>query len=174
MTNFFYHKLYKYITLSLIVFFSYILQTTPGILSYYDITPVLVLPACICISVYEGEFAGGLFGFFSGLMVDCFSEANFGYSSFFYLILCVAAGLATNHFFRRSTMNIIILCLSSIFINSVINFFFSYVLYSTIGIQSIFYTIIAPQALYSTLFSIPYCYLFKWLHKVFEPDVARE
>ena len=137
-------------------------------------TPLLVLPACICIAVFEGEFAGGLFGFFMGIFCDSGSETVFGFNALIFLLLCVSAGLLTIYVFRRSTMNVMLLCLGAIFLRSSLEFFFSFILYGYENLDFYFYTQIAPQIVFSALFSLPFCMLFRWLNKKFEPEDTKE
>ena len=174
MTKLFRRKVMKFLTYFLIVFASYIIQTTPGLFEFFGVVPILVLPACICIAVFEGEFAGGLFGFFAGLLCDSASETVFGFNAFIFLSLCVAVGLSTIYVFRRSTTNILLLCLAAIFIRSALEFFFIFVLYQYENLEAFFYTIIAPQIVFTSVFSLPYCVLFRWLHKKFEPEETKE
>lgn len=174
MTKVFRRKVIKFIACFLIVFASYIIQTTPGLFEFFGVVPILVLPACICIAVFEGEFAGGLFGFFAGLLCDSTSETVFGFNAFIFLSFCVLAGLSTIYIFRRSTMNIMLLCLGAIFLRSVLEFFFAYVLYQYQDLEIFFYTILAPQIVFTSIFSLPYCIIFRRLHKKFEPEETRE
>ncbi len=174
MTKYFRRKVIKFLTYFIIVFASYIFQTIPEFMDYFGIAPILVLPACICIAVFEGEFAGGLFGFFAGLLCDSTSETVFGFNAFIYLLFCVLAGLATIYLFRRSTMNIMLLCLGAIFLRSFLEFFFGFMLYEYENLEAFFYTVIAPQVVYTAIFALPYCALFRWLHKKFEPEETRE
>lgn len=173
MTKYLRRKILKFFTYALVVFASYIIQTTPGMLEFMGVSPILVLPACICLAVYEGEFAGGIFGFFAGALCDCAAETVFGFNAFFYLIFCTAAGLFAIYFFRRSVMNVMLACLISMTLCSLIEFFFVYFLYSYSGLSAFFYLVVAPQIVYSSIFALPYCLLFR-LHKKFEPEEARE
>ena len=174
MTKLLRRKIIKFLTYALIVFFAYIIQTTPGLFDFYGIKPLLVLPACICIAVYEGEFAGGLFGFFFGLFCDSASETVFGFNAFVFLIFCVFAGLATIYIFRRSTMNIMLLCFGAVFLRSALEYFFGFILYGYENLVPFFYTEIAPQIVFSAIFSLPFCLLFRWLHRKFEPETTKE
>ena len=174
MTKLFRRRLLKFFVYAAIVFSAYIIQTTPGLFDFYGIKPVLVLPACICIAVFEGEFAGGLFGFFAGLLCDSASETVFGFNAFVYLSLCVLAGLSTIYLFRRSTMNIMLLCLGAVLIRSYLEFFFGFILYGYENLAPFFYTVVAPQIVFTSIFSFPYCIFFRWLHKKFEPEETRE
>ena len=164
----------KFLTYAILVFAAYIIQTIPGFMSFFGVAPILVLPACICIAVFEGEFAGGLFGFFAGLLCDSSSETVFGFNACVFLVFCVLAGLSTIYIFRRNTMNIMLLCLTAIFLRSFLEFFFGFILYGYENLEPFFYTVIAPQIVYTSVFSFPFCLLFKKLHKRFEPDETRE
>ena len=174
MTKYFLRKVLKFSVYALIVFSAYIIQTTPGLFDFYGIKPILVLPACICIAVFEGEFAGGLFGFFFGLFCDSTSETVFGFNALLFLVFCVFAGLATIYIFRRSTMNIMLLCLGAIFLRSALEFLFNFILYGYENLVPYFYTEIAPQIVFSSIFAFPFCVLFRWLHRKFEPENTKE
>ena len=138
--------------------------------SVYNISTCIT---CICIAVYEGEFAGGLFGFFFGLLCDSTSETIFGFNSLLFLVFCVFAGLATIYLFRRSTMNIMLLCLGAIFLRSVLEYFFGFILFGYENLVPFFYTRLGPQGVLTSLFSFPFCLLFRWLHGKFEPETAK-
>ncbi len=167
-------KIMKFAIYALIVFAAYIIQTTPGLFDFFGITPLLVLPACICIAVFEGEFAGGLFGFFAGIFCDSAAETVFGFNALLFLVLCVFAGLLTIYVFRRSTMNIMLLCLGAVFIRFLLEFFFGFFLYDYENLRAFFYTIIAPQVVLTSIFSLPFCVLFRWLHSKLEPGETKE
>ena len=174
MTEHLRRKIIKFTVYALIVFAAYIIQTTPGLFEFFGISPFLVLPACICIAVFEGEFAGGLFGFFAGLFCDSASETVFGFNALIFLVFCAAAGLATIYIFRRSTMNIMLLCLVAIFLRFVLEYFFMFVLFGYEDLPAFFYTRIAPQIALTSIFSFPLCVLFRKLHAKFEPGETKE
>ena len=174
MTEHLRRKITKFVLYAVIVFAAYIIQTTPGFFEFLGIKPILVLPACICIAVFDGEFAGGLFGFIAGLFCDSASETVFGFNAVVFLLLCVCAGLATIYIFRRSTMNIMLLCLGAVFIRSSLEYFFSFILYGYENLPQFFYTQIAPQIVLTSIFSLPFCVLFRKLHMIFEPDETKE
>ena len=84
------------------------------------------------------------------------------------------AGLATIYLFRRSTMNIMLLCLGAVFFRSALEYFFGFILYGYENLAPFFYTEIAPQIVLTSIFSLPFCLLFRWLHKKFEPEETKE
>ena len=48
--------------------FLYVLQCTPGFLEIMEVKPILLIPAAITLAMFEGEFIGGLYGAFAGLL----------------------------------------------------------------------------------------------------------
>ena len=102
MTKYFRRKVIKFFTCFVIVFASYIIQTTPGLFEFFGIKPILVLPACICIAVFEGEFAGGLFGFFAGLLCDSASETVLASTRLFIFLFAFWQGLQRYIFFAEA------------------------------------------------------------------------
>ena len=50
----------KQLCYALLLFAAYVLQTTPGFLTFFGVKPVLLVPTAICIAVLEGVFPGAL------------------------------------------------------------------------------------------------------------------
>ena len=57
------------------------LQTTPGLFQLGEAKPLLVLPLCLAVAVFEGEFAGALLGTVGGLLWDCTAGRTVGMDS---------------------------------------------------------------------------------------------
>ena len=55
------------------------LQTTPGLFQLGEAKPLLVLPLCLAVAVFEGEFAGALLGTVGGLLWDCTAGRTVGW-----------------------------------------------------------------------------------------------
>ena len=60
MTAYLRRKIIKFSVYAIIIYVLYILQSTPGFLEVCNTAPILV-----CLAVYEGGFAAGIFGFFA-------------------------------------------------------------------------------------------------------------
>ena len=55
------------------------LQTTPGLFQLGQAKPLLVLPLCLAVAVFEGEFAGALLLCFGvSVLVQLYLQVNFG------------------------------------------------------------------------------------------------
>lgn len=174
MTALLKRKILKFSVYFFIVCTLYILQSTAEVFKVAEIMPMLVLPACLCLSVFEGPVASGIFGFFAGLLCDCAAETVFGFNALFLMTLCVSTELVFNFLLRRSVLNVMLIGLSAIFARAVLEFFFVFVIYNYSGLAQFFYTVIAPQAVITTVYIIPFYYVFRKLHKMFEPEETRE
>ena len=64
------------------------LQTTPGLFQLGETKPLLVLPLCLAVAVFEGEFAGALFGTVGGLLWDYAAGRTVGMLALELLLLC--------------------------------------------------------------------------------------
>ena len=98
----------------------------------------------------------------------------FGFNALFCMLLCVGAGLVFIYVLRRSVRNVMLISLFAIFTRSLLEFFFTFVIYDYQGLAQFFYTVIAPQAVWTAVFSLPLCLLFRYLHSRFEPEETRE
>ena len=107
-------------------------------------------------------------------MCDCAAETVFGFNALFCMLLCVGAGLVFIYVLRRSVLNVMLISLFAIFTRSLLEFFFTFVIYDYSGLAQFFYTVIAPQAVWTAVFSLPLCLLFRYLHSRFEPEETRE
>ena len=64
------------------------LQTTPGLFQLGEAKPLLVLPLCLAVAVFEGEFAGALLGPVGGLLWDYAAGRTVGMLALELLLLC--------------------------------------------------------------------------------------
>ncbi len=60
----------------------------PGLLQLGQAKPLFILPLCLAVAVYEGEFAGALFGAVSGLLWDYTAGRTVGMLALELLLLC--------------------------------------------------------------------------------------
>ena len=60
----------KWVCYALLMLLCTVLQTTPGLFQLGSAKPLYLLPLCLAAAVFEGEFAGAIFGAVCGLMWD--------------------------------------------------------------------------------------------------------
>ena len=84
--------LWKNFIYTLLILLAYLLQETPALFPV-ALRPVLVISMVTAIAMNEGEFSGGLFGLFGGLLCDPAVFHIFGAASIFFLVLGCGCGL---------------------------------------------------------------------------------
>ena len=112
-----------YLTALLIL---YVLQTTPGLFAIYGIRPMLVVPAAMAIAMYEGEFVGGFYGAFAGLLCDIASNMLFGFNGLFIASFCIVAGLMVIYLMHRNVWNAMLYVFIAMLVRGSLEFFLVY------------------------------------------------
>ena len=156
--------------LTLLYLLAYII--TP--LRFNGVSPSYLLCAVVALGLFENEYFGAIYGLVFGLISDLVGSGVFGFNALFCMLLCVGAGLVFIYVLRRSVLNVMLISLFAIFTRSLLEFFFTFVIYDYQGLPQFFYTVIAPQAVWTAVFSLPLCLLFRYLHSRFEPEETRE
>lgn len=82
-----------------------VLQTTPGFLQLGEAKPVFLLPLGLAVAVFEGEFAGALFGAVCGLMWDYTAGRTVGLLALELMILCFLLSVTAQLYLKTTTLN---------------------------------------------------------------------
>ena len=85
------------------------LQTTPGLFRLGEAKPLLVLPLCLAVAVFEGEFAGALLGTVGGLLWDYAAGRTVGMLALELLLLCFLLSAVMQLYFKTSAANVVLL-----------------------------------------------------------------
>lgn len=95
-----------FVLLLLLVF---VLQSTDGLLpAVFGVRPLLLIPAVICIGMFEREVAGLLFGLFAGLLWDTLHLTH-NYHAVALTILGFACGVLAHKLLRNNIMTVTLL-----------------------------------------------------------------
>ena len=81
------------------------LQTTPGLFQLGQAKPLLLLPFCLAVAVFEGEFAGALFGAVCGLLWDYTAGRTVGMLALELLLLCFAVSVLVQLYLQATPVN---------------------------------------------------------------------
>lgn len=123
-------RLQKMSIYALFLLLMYVLQTTPGFLTFWGAKPLLVLPLVISIAMLEGELVGGLFGLAAGILCDTSAITIFGINSLIYMTACVTIGLLVIYYMQPSRLNSLIFTAVVLIFRQLFEFFFYYVMWS--------------------------------------------
>ena len=159
--------IFKYISYALILIFLHILQSTPSFLSIMGIKPILSFPMIVCIAMFDGEFIGGLFGAFAGLLYGLDSPIIFGFHGVMWLISCVVIGLVIIYIMRLTLPNCMLLTLVAVTFSCLMEYLFLYAIWGYDHVGRIFLMTTLPTILYTAAFSPLFFILFRRLHAFF-------
>lgn len=86
-------QIVKWICYALLGLLCAVLQTTPGLFQFGAAKPLWLLPLALAVAVFEGEFAGAVFGAVCGLMWDWLAGRTVGMLALELLLLCFAVSV---------------------------------------------------------------------------------
>ena len=98
-------QILKWVCYAVALFVCAALQTTPGLLQLGQAKPLFILPLCLAVAVYEGEFAGALFGAVSGLLWDYTAGRTVGMLALEMMLLCFAVGVLVQLYLQSAPGN---------------------------------------------------------------------
>ncbi len=145
----------KYFLYTLMLFVLYTIQTTPGLFSIGAVKPFLILPAVVCIAMYEREYAGGLLGALGGMLCDLSSNSYFGFYGIMLLLIGTVIGLLCEYLVQRSLYSAYIQSCVGYLIVSGLVYFFQYGLWGYVGAGSLWINQILP----SGLLTLPFVFI---------------
>ena len=98
-------QIVKWICYALLGLLCAVLQTTPGLFQFGAAKPLWLLPLALAVAVFEGEFAGAVFGAVCGLMWDWLAGRTVGMLALELLLLCFAVSAVVQLYFKNSAAN---------------------------------------------------------------------
>lgn len=158
----------RYASYVLLLLLLYVLQTTPRLFSVGEVKPVLLVPAAVCIAMFEGELVGGILGALAGLLCDLASFTIFGFNGILVLGCCVAVGLLTTYLMQLKLTNALLLGFAALFLRGLLEFFFYFQMWGFENGHRIFLFSTLPCILYSTVVIIPMYYLAQRMKRYFD------
>ena len=139
----------KNIIYTLVMLCCYILQETPGLLEVFGVRPILIISAVVCIAMFEGEFFGGLYGLFGGILCDTAAFHFFGIASVLFLILGCGCGLLIIYLVQPNRKTAFLLSGAFSFVYSIISHYLIYGMWGYEGASMRIITRIIPCSVYT-------------------------
>lgn len=163
----------KYASYALLILLLYVLQTTPGMFAIHGITPMWVVPAAMTIAMVEGEFVGGLYGAFAGLLLDMGGVALFGFNGLFLSVCCVIAGLLVIYLLRCNLLGCLLFVAFTLVPRGSIEYLFAYGMWGHDNVWKLYVWVTIPTIIY-TLAVTPLVYwLVRWMNRKFDGLIKR-
>lgn len=108
--------------------FCTVLQTCPGLFQLGQAKPLYLLPLCLAVASFEGEFAGALFGAVCGLMWDWTAGRTVGLLALALMLLAFGMSVAVQLFLKCSTPNFVLVSMGGALLLLLCDFMFFYVM----------------------------------------------
>jgi len=144
------------------------IQNTAGLFpDFFGARALLLIPATICIAMFEREVSGLFFGLFAGALWDMCSSAAWSYNAILLTIFAFACGALIKYIMRNHLVCAFLLCGISTLIYCLLSWFITYVFngYSTaIKVLLEFYI---PSAVYTIVFVPVYYFFVRFISKKF-------
>lgn len=99
----------KRILFAVIILVTFLLQTTDGFFpAPFGIHACILIPATVCIAMFEREFSGLFFGLASGMMLDSVSSDTVCYYSVFFTLMGFVTGMLITYLMRNNLVTALI------------------------------------------------------------------
>lgn len=161
----------KFAAYAVIAYILTILQSTPGLFQIGGIKPALTFGFAVSVAMLEGEFAGGFFAVWAGLLCDFFSYNKFYYNALMLFICCVIVGLLVQTYMRPALMNAVLFTMCAVLLTEVVSFFFTIFIQGYSSGGHYWLTRELPFALYSAAAALPLFLLARCIYRRFEPHL---
>jgi len=164
----------KYAAYTLLLLILYVLQTTPGLFALFGAKPMLVVSAAIAIAMHDGEFTGGLYGAFAGLLCDMGGSMLFGFNGLFTAVFCITAGLLVIHLTYSNIGGATLFVFITMLARGGVEYLFGYGMWGYENVEKIFLYQMLPVVIYTAAVTPLMFILVRWLHRRFEKALRRE
>jgi len=155
--------------IALLILFGALLQTTIGYMpSFFGAGVFLLIPECICISIFEGERWGAGFGMFAGALWDLSHGGGDGYNALFMFLICAVSGVLVRYLMQKNLITALFLSAAACFVYSLFYVMFFISAQGLGGTATLFVRCYFPTAIISWLFTFLFYFVFKGISKKYE------
>ncbi len=149
---------------SILAVIVYILHYTSLIdISIYAASPFILLSLCIAVAVFRGELTGLIFGAVCGAACDAVASSTVIFNSVTLMLIGFFAGILSKNIFNKNFKGTLLLSLIFSSLYFALKWFIFYLLPDVQGKVYHLLWNIAPCALYTAVFIIPFFFLERWI-----------
>lgn len=163
-------QLFKWGCYVLLLLLCTVLQTVPGLFQLGQAKPLYLLPLCLAVAVFEGEFSGALFGAVCGLMWDYTAGRTVGMLALALMALCFFFSVTTQLYLKTTAVNFVLLCGAIALGVLAVDFLFFYVMPGYAGAAARFVQHALPSALMTMPASAPLFWVVRRISTEFRID----
>lgn len=163
-------QIVKWICYALLGLLCAVLQTTPGLLQFGAAKPLWLLPLALAVAVFEGEFAGAVFGAVCGLMWDWLAGRTVGMLALELLLLCFALSVLVQVYLQGSTWNFALISTGTALVVLSLDWLFFYYMPGYSWALSRWLTFVLPSAMMTLVPSLVLFSLVRHIYSAFKID----
>ncbi|MBR5091219.1 MAG: hypothetical protein IK093_17475 [Ruminiclostridium sp.] len=152
------YRLAKWTAFSFLLLFFYVIMRA-GIFGAWQ--PVMLIPLCVAVSMFEDELSSCIFALFCGYMTDIAHDFVFGFSAVWLMAVCVAASLLIRNLIRTNLFNFCVIAAAAVFIEFSMDYLFNTVIWNVPKGEVILTAAIIPSAAATFIVSPAVYYLVK-------------
>ena len=152
-----------------LLFFVFIIQSSADNLNFSikGVTPFIILPLLTAYSIFGNVKNCAVIGFITGACADSVASGSHCFNTVALMLIAVLVCLAANNLFNK---NIYAACVLSL-ITATLYFSFHWLIFHALGstIKEVLEFLLRfslPAALYTSVFIIPFFYLYKYFDKI--------
>ena len=163
-------QIVKWICYALLGLLCAVLQTTPGLFQFGAAKPLWLLPLALAVAVFEGEFAGAVFGAVCGLMWDWLAGRTVGMLALELLLLCFLLSAVMQLYFKTSAANVVLLETAAVLLVLSLDWLFFYYMPGYSWALSRWLTFVLPSAVMTLVPSLVLFSLVRRIYNEFKID----
>ncbi len=147
--------------LNLFLILSLFMLRTSGLLTLNigQISPIILLPLVVAISMFFGEWYGAAAGFLVGLLMDTTTLGSSIFNTICIMLIGLVCGVAANFYLNKNIKSALALSSCASFCYYLLKFLFLYVLAQNKVDGQLFANYLLPSVFYTALFIIPFYFL---------------
>ncbi len=161
-------QLLKWFCYVLALFVCAALQTTPGLLQLGAAKPLLILPFCLAVAVFEGEFEGALFGTVGGLLWDYTAGRTVGMLALELLLICFAVSVLVQLYLQCAVTNFAAISTAAVMLVLTMDWLFFYYMPGYYGAAERYLLFVLPSAALSVLPAVLVFLLVQHIHEKYK------
>lgn len=163
-------QILKWICYGMGLFVCAALQTTPGLFQLGQAKPLFILPLCLAVAVYEGEFAGALFGAVGGLLWDYTAGRTVGMLGLELLLLGFGLSVLVQLYLQGSTWNFALISTVTAVLVLSLDWLFFYLMPGYSWALDRWLTFVLPSSVLTLVPSLLIFHLVRKIHEEFKID----
>ena len=163
-------QIVKWICYALLGLLCAVLQTAPGLFQFGAAKPLWLLPLALAVAVFEGEFAGAVFGAVCGLMWDWLAGRTVGMLALELLLLCFAVSVLVQLYLQVNPGNFAAVSTATALVVLSLDWLFFYYMPGYSWALSRWLTFVLPSAVMTLVPSLVLFSLVRRIYNEFKID----